>query len=190
MSYNVLADFYHSMRKVKKLCSEFNYRFPQLKKEIREAECDILLLQEVDHWESHYKPFLTGIGYALRRVQKRHHRDSIVIGFRATMFDILDEAVVDFDDLALAGQSLHVKHNKALVVVLKHKQSSDIVVCSSTQLYFNPNMDYLKFAQTFYLYKRISKIVLKTAKSRSLDWRKICIILGGDFNSLPGQSAI
>jgi mRNA deadenylase 3'-5' endonuclease subunit Ccr4 len=138
MCYNVLADFYHSIRKIKKLCSEFAYRFPQIKKEIADADCDILLLQEVDHFESHYKPFLSRTGYAIRRVQKRSQRDSIVIGFKPKVFELIEESVIDFDDLALAGQSLHAKHNKALVLELRHLQSGNLLVCVSTQLYFHP----------------------------------------------------
>jgi mRNA deadenylase 3'-5' endonuclease subunit Ccr4 len=113
-----------------------------------------------------------------------------VIAFKPNLFELTEEAVVDFDDLALAGQSLHAKHNKALVLILKHIPSQNVIVCSSTQLYFHPSMDYLKFAQTFYLQKRISTIVFRLAKRLSLDWRQICIIIGGDFNSLPNQSAI
>jgi hypothetical protein len=106
------------------------------------------------------------------------------------VFELLEESIIDFDDLALAGQSLHAKHNKALVLVLRHWQSGNLIVCLSTQLYFHPSMDYLKFAQTFYLQKRIAAIVLKSAKLYAIDWRQICIVLGGDFNAMPNQSAI
>jgi len=51
-------------------------------------------------------------------------------------------------------------------------------------------MDYLKFAQTFYLIKKIAAIVLKCAKKMGINWRDIGIILGGDFNSTPNASAI
>ena len=51
-------------------------------------------------------------------------------------------------------------------------------------------MDYLKYAQTFYLVKRISKAVFKHCEAFELTVKDFAIVIGGDFNSLPNQSAI
>ena len=51
-------------------------------------------------------------------------------------------------------------------------------------------MDYLKYAQTFYLLKQISKFVYKHCEALSLKVKDFSIVIGGDFNSLPNQSAI
>jgi len=56
--YNVLADFYQSIRKVRKTCADFAIRFPKLKHEIAYSDADIILLQEVDQFENCYKPLL------------------------------------------------------------------------------------------------------------------------------------
>ena len=62
MQYNVLADFYHGIRRIQKLSAEFSLRFPRLKLEIKTSDSDILFLQEVDHMDM-YKPFLNEMGY-------------------------------------------------------------------------------------------------------------------------------
>lgn len=49
LNYNVLADSYHQIRKIKKLCAMFPNRFPKVQKEIKLSNADLVLLQEVDH---------------------------------------------------------------------------------------------------------------------------------------------
>ena len=46
MQYNVLADFYHGIRRLQKLSAEFNLRFPRIKRELKTSDSDILFLQE------------------------------------------------------------------------------------------------------------------------------------------------
>ena len=74
-----------------------------------------------------------------------------MIAYKPAHFQLIDEKVIDFDDLAMAGQSLHAKHNKAIVCLLHHLKSDQLVVALSTQLYYHPAMDYLKYAQCFYM---------------------------------------
>ena len=86
------------------------------------------------------------MGYQTCHIMRRKARDSIIVAFKPQVFQLIDEKVIDFDDLAMAGQSLHAKHNKALVCLLHHMASNYLVVAVSTQYYFHPGMDYLKYA--------------------------------------------
>ena len=104
-----------------------------------------MFLQEIDHIDK-YKPFLMGIGYQLCFAWRKSDRDCIVVAFKPTVFELIDEQVVDYNDLAMPGQSLHAKNNKAIITVLKHKHSARYLVAVNSQLYFHPVMDYLKYA--------------------------------------------
>ena len=76
------------------------------------------------------------------------------------------------------------------MILLKHTYSGRYLLAINSQLYFHPVMDYLKYAQTFYLLKLISKMVYKQCETLALAIKDISIVIGGDFNSLPNQSAI
>lgn len=121
---------------------------------------------------------------------RRKDRDSIVVAFKPSTFQLIDEKVIDFDDLAMAGQSLHAKHNKALVCLLHHVLSNQLLVAVSTQFYFHPAMDYLKYAQCFYMTKHVSRYIYQWAASYGRDWSDFAIVIAGDLNALPDQSVM
>ena len=57
LDYNILADSYHQIKRMRKLCARFEHRFPRIKKELLTSNADLLLLQEVDHQDLYF-PFL------------------------------------------------------------------------------------------------------------------------------------
>jgi mRNA deadenylase 3'-5' endonuclease subunit Ccr4 len=68
MSYNVLAygnDTKTDFTYVSKENLNFNYRAPRVIKEIKEANADILCLQELNNIANFYKPELNSLGYEL-----------------------------------------------------------------------------------------------------------------------------
>lgn len=90
----------------------------------------------------------------------------------------------------MPGQSLHAKHNKALVCLLHHIVSNQLLVVLATQLHFHPIMDYLKYAQCFYMVKHLSHFIMDWAATYGRQWKDFAIILGGDLNSLPTGSVM
>ena len=90
----------------------------------------------------------------------------------------------------MAGQSLHAKHNKAIVCLLHHLKSDQLVVALTTQFYFNPAMDYLKYAQCFYMFKHMSRFILRWASMYGRSWEDFSVIIAGDLNALPNQSVL
>lgn len=121
---------------------------------------------------------------------RRKDRDCIMIAYKSDKFKLIDEKIIDYDDLAMKGQSLHAKHNKALVCLLHHTASDQLLVALTTQLYFHPALDYLKYAQCFYMSKQISRFILQWAVTYGREWKDFAIVIAGDFNSMPNQSAI
>ena len=57
--WNVLADSYANYAEKQ----TWTRRLPLLRKALVENLADILLLQEIDHYEDFYKPFLEELGY-------------------------------------------------------------------------------------------------------------------------------
>lgn len=86
LSYNVLADSYHQIRKMKKICASFPNRFPRIKKELQTSAADLLLLQEVDHQDLYLTFLGDKMGYEVSHVQRRQERDSVLIAFKPEKF--------------------------------------------------------------------------------------------------------
>ena len=51
-------------------------------------------------------------------------------------------------------------------------------------------MDYLKYAQCFYMVKHLSRFIQNWAATYGRLWSDFAIVLGGDLNSLPHQSVM
>ena len=92
MSFNVLADYLamnHPELYVQNLKSEimqWEPRFQRLMYEIGHYNCDILCLQEVqgDHFETHFKAYLSQLGYAgLFKKRTGEKQDGCAIFFKA-----------------------------------------------------------------------------------------------------------
>jgi hypothetical protein len=64
---------------------------------------------------------------------------------------------VNFDELARKQSGKHAKGNRAQLVCLKHLPTNNYLIVVNAQLYYNQDQDYLKFAQTYYLLRKLSK---------------------------------
>ena len=46
-------------------------------------------------------------------------------------------------------------------------------------------MDYLKYAQCFYMFKNTSRFILRWAQTYGRSWEEFNIVIAGDLNALP-----
>ena len=124
LSYNILADCYSKyfmFKYVNHGYLHFPFRARRILNEIKEANCDIICLQEMDHYHDFYKGELESLGYALQSTFRRN-RDAVVVGYKREMFKIRAKEAVDYNELSsLYGDESALKmHNKALICLLQH----------------------------------------------------------------------
>ncbi|TNV78978.1 hypothetical protein FGO68_gene13172 [Halteria grandinella] len=198
LSYNILADCYSRyfmFKYVRHGNLNFNYRSLRILQEIKDSNSDIICLQEVDHMDDFYKPQLEKLGYDLHHAYRRE-KDAVVVGFKRDLYEIMTKDIVDYNDLVKVyeAKTNHPNldsrdmlcHNKAIICLLKHIETGSHLIVASSHLYWDPKYDYVKYAQTAYLLKRLA---LFKAKNASIA-QDPAIVVCGDFNSDPSSSSI
>lgn len=200
ISWNCLADSYAQGTTVgkRKNCAHlisWPQRWRRISHILHRFDADLISLQEVDHFESHFKPFFLKSDYNVRYVQRPGREDGVLIAFKKDKFDLLCEDSVHFDELAdvktlqlpLSTRNKLKRKNVALILALRKKTfiMGGEAICglsfsiASTHLYWNPLAPHIKLSQATYLIKRIALVHEKFSKPL------VASILAGDFNSLP-----
>jgi len=152
-----------------------------IERELRESNADLLFLTELDN-EPIYKKLLHEMGYEYQLASRRG-LDAVMVAYKTAMFDYVEHFTVQHDQLGECFPPLTTKHaneflrgNCSIYAILKHKNSGKQVQAICTHYHWNPERDFVKYAQLIN--------TLKHAKS------SIPTILSGDFNSLPDSNAI
>jgi len=78
------------------------------------------------------------------------------------------------------------KDKVGLIVLLKHIQSGKRFVVTNSHFDHNPNVDYVKYAQAFWLLKCIQDFY----QLHHLDQNDVPLIVTGDLNSVPNGSSM
>ncbi|XP_077522135.1 protein angel isoform X1 [Amblyomma americanum] len=195
LSYNVLAQgLLEDNPYLYQHCSEEVLQWPlrrqNLLSELREANADILCLQELqeDHYEADFRPELEKMGYGcLYKQRTGDKRDGCGIFFKKSMFE-LDR----FEPVEYSRSEVPVldRDNVALIAMLKPqgrdiRLGGDFRLCvSTTHLLFNPRRGDIKLAQLCLLLAEIDRLA---ACGQSLDGTPLYfpILLCGDMNSEP-----
>ena len=130
-----------------------------------------------------------------------------MIGFKKDKFRLIDKLPINYNDIALkyGWSSDYRKGNQALLGLLEHKETKQKLIVVSTHFHWNPNLDFVKYAQGVWLMRSISKflkahdLAVNDAESSSGDHEKaddltkqcnIPLIISGDFNSKPSSTLI
>ena len=159
----------------------FNLRKELFERIFRNIKADIILLQEIDHWEDFYQPLLQDLGFNSVYFQRPTRKDGLVIAsLTASGIVCAEVAYVSFDDLAEIYQdSIFAKQNVGVMCRFKYADdidnSYDFVVCTS-HLHWNPARGEVKIAQARYLLERIASFA-----------KGLPVLLGGDFNTVPNN---
>lgn len=206
ITWNCLADTYSRGPIAQKESDvdvvSWSFRSKLIHEVVSHHDADIVCLQEVDHYEDHFKPFFFARSYHVEYVQRVGRQDGILIAFKRHKFVLLQKQIVHFDDLSrvqphilqpLTKSSLR-RQNVALILLLRVAvaefadskvntiQNRAFTVCT-THLYWNPHYPNVKLAQTRYLMERLVDVRLEP------HWLPPCAsLLTGDFNSEPASS--
>jgi mRNA deadenylase 3'-5' endonuclease subunit Ccr4 len=184
LEYNLLAECYtkdeHSAH-LNQSNLEFASRFQMIERELRESNADLLFLTELDN-EPIYKKLLHEMGYEYQLASRRG-LDAVMVAYKTAMFDYVEHFTVQHDQLGECFPPLTTKHaneflrgNCSIYAILKHKNSGKQVQAICTHYHWNPERDFVKYAQLIN--------TLKHAKSG------MATILSGDFNSSPDANVL
>lgn len=169
--WNVLADGYADYSKN----HTWKLRAPLIRSTLLNNLADIVILQEIDHYEDFYRPLFEECGYCCEYAQRPEKVDGCLIAYR-NVFALMSSQTIQFDDIAAQypySADKYLRHNVALLLKLQFDQTSFLV--ANCHLFWNPAFEEVKTAQARYLLQHIH-----AASSTALP-----TILGGDFNSFP-----
>ncbi|XP_036058422.1 protein angel homolog 2 isoform X1 [Onychomys torridus] len=189
MSYNILSqdlleDNSHLYRHCRRPVLHWSFRFPNILKEIKHFDADVLCLQEVqeDHYGAEIRPSLESLGYHCEYKMKTGRKpDGCAICFKHSKFSLLSVNPVEFcrRDIPLLDRD-----NIGLVLLLQPKiarAASPSLCVANTHLLYNPRRGDIKLTQLAMLLAEISSVAHRKDGS-------FCpIIMCGDFNSVPGS---
>ncbi|XP_024538802.1 carbon catabolite repressor protein 4 homolog 4 [Selaginella moellendorffii] len=210
VSYNILAQVYvksslfpHSPS----LCLKWETRSEQVLSRLLSLDADLLCLQELDEFESFYKPLLESKGYSSIYIQRSgNRRDGCGIIYKPERCQLLKQQFLDYNDIApdettagRASESVEeendrdvsdprVRFRRNCVGILSafrfNHAPSNIVVIANTHLYWDPALQDVKLAQAKYLLAKLSQF----EKEISQEFNSNPVVLvAGDFNSTPGD---
>jgi RNA exonuclease NGL2 len=156
--------------------------------EIKDYDCEILCLQEVDydHYKSFWRPELEKLGYYIkyhRGVDKNH---GVSIVYKRKLFNLIDTCLINFDKEESGDISPRtVTKNVGLIVALNLRNATDKVICIGTaHLFWHPFGTYERTRQTYVVLSK-SQEFENRVKVLHPNIDKIWKFFTGDFNSQP-----
>ncbi|XP_061098354.1 protein angel homolog 2 isoform X2 [Conger conger] len=196
MSYNILAQqLLQENPYLYKHCHssilDWNYRFPNILKELKIHNADILCLQEVqeDHYQNQLKPSLESLGYQCEYKRRTGRKsDGCAVSFKRDRFSLVslhpveyfrqDVPILDRDNV---GQVLllHPLHQPDPPGAPSPPGPGPVLCVANTHLLYNPRRGDIKLAQLAVLLAEITRV------SRLQDGSACPVVLCGDFNSVP-----
>ncbi|XP_030200818.1 protein angel homolog 2 isoform X1 [Gadus morhua] len=190
MSYNILSqDLLHENSYLYRHCDPgvlpWDFRLPNLLREIRQYDADVLCLQEVqqDHYETQMQPALEALGYQCvykKRTGKKP--EGCAIMFKSSRLSLVSSHPLEY---FRPGDALLDRDNVGLVLLLRpadaggQPEPSDFFCVANTHLLYNPRRGDIKLAQLAILLAEIARL------SRLPDGSSNPAVVCGDFNSVP-----
>nr|XP_019593591.1 PREDICTED: protein angel homolog 2 isoform X1 [Rhinolophus sinicus] len=187
LSQNLLEDNSHLYRHCRRPVLHWSFRFPNILKEIKHFDADVLCLQEVqeDHYGTEIRPSLESLGYHCEyKIRTGRKPDGCAICFKHSKFSLLSVNPVEFyrPDVPLLDRD-----NVGLVLLLQPKQpetasgASPAICVANTHLLYNPRRGDIKLTQLAILLAEIANV------AHQKDGSFCPIVMCGDFNSVPGS---
>lgn len=217
-SYNILSRHYlwESLYNYLPLSyTNWNQRFNRLNKSFIDLTklSDIMCFQEMEYqiYMDYWKDKMSSIGYdsIFQKKPKPAYwkkspnmMDGVSIFYNKSKFELLNFEKINFAsyfkhssivDQTLDTQSrLNIRNTVAVLAVLKHKVTNEVIFVSNTHLYWSPKHDDVKLMQTYLLSKLIKDSIMRHYKISNDQVDDLInskngpnIIMCGDYNSDP-----
>lgn len=156
--------------------------------ELKDYDCDILCLQEVDYlqYKTFWRPELEKLGYNTKFNRGNDKNHGVSIFYKSKLFNILDTCLIDFDkEKSGAIEPRTITKNVGLIVALSLRSNPEKVICIGTaHLFWHPFGTYERTRQTYIVLSK-SKEFEKRVLILNPNINKIWKFFAGDFNSQP-----
>lgn len=199
LTYNVLSEIYTSVTSYPhcpKWGLAWTYRRLNLLREMSQYDADILCLQEcqADHYEEHFLPYFSRLGYAgtfkaktRESMGRRGKIDGCATFYRKSMFVMRESTTVEYNAVIHSRTQVPrtlnrcLKGNVGLILVLDAVDGSGPIIVANTHLFWDPDLTDVKLFQVDAF---LQELELQCSRLGA----DVPIIIGGDFNSEPVSS--
>jgi CCR4-NOT transcription complex subunit 6 len=199
LTYNLLSEIYTNSQSYPycpKWGLAWTYRRLNLLREISQYEADILCLQEcqADHYEDHFFPYFSRMGYGgvfkaktRESMGRRGKIDGCATFYRKEMFVLRENTSVEYNAIAHSRtdspRTLNrcLKGNIGLILVLDAVDGSGPLIIANTHLFWDPELTDVKLFQ-------VDAFIQELEMQCQRFGADVPIIIGGDFNSEPISS--
>lgn len=217
-SYNILSRHYVWEQVYNHLPNEYtnwSKRFERLNQCFADLSklSDIMCFQEMEYqiYRDHWKSFLAARNYdsVFQKKPKPAYwkkstnmMDGVSIFYNREKFELVNYETINFaqhfKNSTIIEQTidtearLNARNTVAIIAVLKHKYTNELIFVSNTHLYWNPAHDDVRLMQILLLTNLIKKSAMRVLKitqdelnERIKNKNGPNIIMAGDFNSSP-----
>lgn len=159
--------------------------------EMKDYECDIMCLQEVDfiQYKSFWRPELEKLGYQTKFNRGADKNHGVSIFFKQSLFNAIDTCLIDFDKERSGNITPRtVTKNAGLILALSIKSNSaKAVLIGTAHLFWHPFGTYERTRQTYVMLSKCKEFE-KRVKILHPDIKQFWNFFAGDFNSQPYDS--
>lgn len=180
---------------------KWDYRGPNLVREINSYSPDIVCLQEVDKFDFFESSFAQHGYVGIYEPRPYKHLDGLAMFYKKDKFKLVKSHIINYNKIHMPtkdpyayylenrfghinrGKSKYETNNIALVCELETiGPDPRRLFVATTHIYWNPKMPELKVLQSYTLLKELEKI-LNVEKGKPIP----PLVITGDFNAMPSS---
>ncbi|ODQ44410.1 hypothetical protein PICMEDRAFT_18319 [Pichia membranifaciens NRRL Y-2026] len=170
---------------------KWHKRSKVLFQELRDYDCDILCLQEVDfvQYKSFWRPELEKLGYQTKFQRGADKNHGVSVFFKHSLFNLVDTCLIDFDNEKSGDvKPRTITKNVGLILGLAIRNDpSKLITIGTAHLFWHPFGTYERTRQTYVVLSK-SKEFERRIQILHPEITKIWKFFAGDFNSQPYDS--
>lgn len=207
MTWNILASGYSRRDVFYYVDPEFlheDHRFSMTYYDIMANFCDIICLQEVER--RIFDKLLTlcnGDYYGIFEKRTGLTCDGLATFYKKNVLNQVDYEIIQLNKIPSSITNLFSEdkfllkkltsaHNIAQVLTFqpvdpKIREKIEYLIVVNLHLFWNPNKEIIKYSQALAILCRVNEMYRKL---NNLHPGKICVVLGGDFNSKPDSNVV
>ena len=159
--------------------------------ELKDYDCDIMCLQEVDftQYKTFWRPEFEKLGFITKFNRGTDKNHGVAIFFRRTLFSLIDTCHIDFDKEKSGDiEPRTITKNVGLILGLALKSdASKVLIIGTAHLFWHPFGTYERTRQTYIVLSK-SQEFEKRIRVLHPNVNKVWKFFGGDFNSQPYDS--
>jgi mRNA deadenylase 3'-5' endonuclease subunit Ccr4 len=153
---------------------------------LREARADVVCLQELDDYDTHWSNAFGKLGYRSVWDCRTSKREGLCMLYKEDTVRLVSIKRVELDDVVLElGEEAgghHRRHSLAQLALFECLENGAEFLAVNTHLFWNPAATDVKVFQAYFLATQIHRFLDKR--------RHLPVILCGDFNSLPKSAVL